>query len=260
MPSTNKSIINKFLTDFEEDMLFIKDSKYREFNRSMREALNVLRQYANIKYAKKKPGSDGTKKAKFLYKSIPGIHRSDVEGVVLYIISRFDMRSLYGLKYTKGVGFGGKTLRLARFVITLKNLGLLEYKKDMEVLRFLNDYVKVPSKQDLCRVMREHDYSQDAEAPDYYEDKYPLDWRKADIERVKKGIEEMVFKRQCWFHDFTNGYIDCNFRDFIEYEIAAENCIEADNSNCHVLGKDADEWEIYIDNLLENRNSKHTNH
>jgi len=91
MPSTNKSIINKFLTDFEEDMLFIKDSKYHEFNRSMGAAVNVLRQYANIKYAKKKPGSDGAKKAKFLYKSIPGIHRSDVEGVVLYITQVSDL-------------------------------------------------------------------------------------------------------------------------------------------------------------------------
>jgi len=159
------------------------------------------------------------------------------------------MRSLYGLKYTKGIGFGGKTLRLARFVITLKELGLLEYKKVTEVLRFLNDYVKAPSKQDFGRVMKEYDYSQDAEAPDYYEDKYPLNWRKADKERITKGIEEVVLKRNCWFSDVANGYLDCDFRSFIEHEIAAGNCIKADKERCSILGKTAAEWDDYLYDL-----------
>lgn len=237
MAKSTNSIVKEFIASYEIEVL--KESKIdAEHKQIIGLVLEGLNKYADVKYPIFKPGRKRASSAginRHLWKDCQ-LSALSIEGGVLYLISMFDRKSVWDIKYRKGVSpFGGQVKRLVRLILTMESMGFIKYnepaEKIIESYNFLSQYVKMSALSGYRTQYRE------------FEDAYPEDLKKIDKEMLKKGIARIGELYHDYFQDVVNCDLDEDFKTFVKYRIAVECLKEAMEAGGSIYGKTTEEWD-----------------
>lgn len=245
MPKSPNSIVKEFIASYENDVLN-KTNIEKAGTKVIQGILDDLKKYVDIKYPISKVGRRKASTAQINWKLWRDCQLSalSLDGGILYLISMFDKKSIWGIKYNKSASpFGGQCKRLVRMILTMESMGFIKYNEPTEKIQesynFLSQYIKMCALSGYREQYRE------------FEDNYPKDLKKIDNATFKEGIASIKEFYSLYFHDTANGFLEnIDFLTFMKGQIAFE-CFKQDKElEFKYYGKSPQEWEAIQDELV----------